>query len=154
MTPDAPSFDAVLPASDLFGQSWAERLERELAANEPYRAAAAAGKGSLAFSLQPDGTPGFPASRELFLDLAHGSCRAVRPALPGDVENATFCLSGPAAVWLRLLGGDLEPGAALMGGGLKLTRGSLFSLLPHLKAAQALLECARLVPTSLPAVRI
>ena len=62
--------------------------------------------------------------------------------------------SGPAAVWLRLLSGDLEPGAALMGGGLKLTRGSFFSLLPHLRAAQALLECARLVPTHMPAAGI
>ena len=82
---------------------------------------------------------------------SHGNCRAARPALPGDLESATFCLSAPAAVWLRLTSGALEPGVALMGGGLKLTRGSLFSLLPHLKAAQALLHCARLVPTHLPA---
>ena len=41
-----------------------------------------------------------------------------------------------------------------MGGGLKLTRGSFFSLLPHLRAAQALLECARLVPTHMPAAGI
>lgn len=154
MTPDASSFDAALPAPELFGPAWAEHLERELEANEVYRAAAASWKASLAFSLQPDGTPGFSAGRGLFLDLAHGSCRAARPALPGDLENAKFCLSGPAAVWLRLLSGRLEPGAALMGGGLQLTRGSLFSLLPHLKAAQALLECARLVPTNLPAARI
>lgn len=150
MTPDASSFDTAAPAPELFGPAWAERLERELGASEPYRAAAASWKGSLAFSLLPDGTPGFPAGRGLFLDLAHGSCRAARPALPGDLESATFCLTGPAAVWIRLLTGELEPGAALLGGGLKLTRGSFFSLLPHLKAAHALLECARLVPTHLP----
>lgn len=154
MKSDASSFDAPPPTAELFGPEWAERLERELAANEPYRNAAASWKGSLAFSLQPDGTPGFPASRGLFLDLAHGSCRAARPALPGDLESATFCLSGPAAVWLRLLVGELEPGAALMGGGLKLVRGSFFSLLPHLRAAQALLECARLVPTYVPPAEI
>lgn len=151
MTPDRTAFDASPPALELFGPEWAERLERELGANEPYRAAAASWKGSLALALQPDGTPGFPVGRGLFLDLAHGSCRAARPALPGDLESATFCLTGPAAVWIRLLTGEIEPGAALMGGGLKLTRGSLFSLLPHLKAAKALLECARLVPTYIPA---
>ena len=150
MTPGESSSDTLSSAPELFGPESAERLERELETNEPYRAAAAAWRGSLAFSLLPDGTPGFPASRGLFLDLAHGSCRAARPALPGDIENATFCLTGPAAVWLRLLSGALEPGVALMGGGLKLTRGSLFSLLPHLRAAKALLECARLVPTNLP----
>ena len=130
----------------LFGAGWAERLERELAASDPYRAAAASWKGSLAFVLEPDGVAGFAERRELFLDLAHGSSRAVRPAIPGDVDSASFCLTGPATVWLRLLSGDLEPGVALMGGGLRLTRGSLFSLLPHLKAAAALLECARQVP--------
>ena len=87
MTPDAPDSDASAPLPELFGPAWAERLERELAANEAYRAAAASWKGSLAFSLQPDGTPGFPASRGLFLDLAHGNCRAARPALPGDLES-------------------------------------------------------------------
>ena len=148
MTRDATDFGAASPGLDLFGPAWAERLERELGTNEPYRIAAAKWKGSLAFDLQPDGTPGFPSGRGLFLDLAHGSCRAVRPALPGDLAGAAFCLTGPAAVWLRLLGGELEPAVALMGGGLKLSRGSLFSLLPHIKAAKALLECARLVPTS------
>jgi putative sterol carrier protein len=131
---------------ELFGSAWAERLERELTASETYRAAAASWKGSLAFVLLPDGSPGFPEKRELFLDLAHGSLRAVRPALPGDTSTATFCLQGGAATWRRLLHGDLTPGAAVMGGGLKLVRGSMFSLLPHLAAAHALFECARAVP--------
>ena len=132
----------------LFGSGWAERLERELAASDSYRAAAATWKGSLAFVLEPDAGSGFDERRDLYLDLAHGSARAVRPARPGDVESASFCLAGPAGIWLRLLSGDLEPGVALMGGGLRLTRGSIFSLLPHLKAAQALLLCARQVPFS------
>lgn len=135
----------------LFGLEWAKRLEAELGASEAYRAAAASWKGSLAFVLEPDGTPGYSERRCVFLDLAYGNTRAVRPALSGDLDTATFQLSGPAAVWLRLLTGDLESGAALMGGGLKLTRGSLFSLLPHLRAAEALLECARQVPAALPA---
>lgn len=131
---------------ELFGSAWAERLERELSASDTYRSAAAQWKGSLAFVLLPDGAPGFPERRELFLDLAHGNARAVRPALPGDMDAAAFCLQGPASVWLRLLAGEIEPGVALMGGGLKLARGSMFSLLPHLRSAQALLECARRVP--------
>jgi putative sterol carrier protein len=145
-----------LPGSDpsgpeLFGSDWAALLERELGASETYRAAAASWKGSLAFVLLPD-TAGRPEPgaerRALFLDLAHGSARAVRPALPGDIERASFRLEGPAAVWNGLLRGEIDPGAALMGGGLKLTRGTLFSLLPHLKAAKALFECARRVPTA------
>ena len=87
MTPDAPFFETASPAPELFGPAWAERLERELGADESYRSAAASWKGSLAFSLLPDGTPGFPAGRGLFLDLAHGNCRAARPALPAVVEG-------------------------------------------------------------------
>lgn len=138
---------------ELFGSDWAALLERELGASETYRAAAAAWKGSLAFVLLPDGSTQFPERRRLFLDLAHGSARAVRPALPGDVEGAAYCLEGPASVWLRLLAGDLDAGVALMGGGLKLARGSMFTLLPHLKAASALLDCARRVPFAAPSSR-
>jgi putative sterol carrier protein len=145
--------DGTPSTPELFGPAWVERLERELGENEPFRDAAAKWKGSLALSLIPDGTRGFPESRGIFLDLAHGSSRAVRPALPRDLEAAGFCLAAPAAVWIRLLSGELEPAPAIMGGGLKLTRGSLFSLLPHIKAAQALLECARLVPMHLPGSR-
>ena len=131
--------------SDLFSHSWAAALERELTENADYRRAAAGWKGSLLFTLEPDRTLGFSSERNLFLDLLHGSARAVRPALPTDLGAASFALTGPAAVWLDLLEGRLQAGAALMGGRLKLTRGSLFQLLPHLAAARALLECAQRV---------
>lgn len=145
--------DAATPGLELFGSAWAARLERELGASATYRAAAARWRGSLVFLLEPDGSAGFPERRMLFLDLLHGNCRAARPALPGDLDAATYCLAGPAELWLKLLAGRIEPGAALMGGGLKLARGSLFTLLPHLAAAKELLECARLVPTASEAVR-
>lgn len=136
--------------SDLFSAGWATALERELAASESYRRAAAGWKGALLFHLEPDPALGFAAERLLFLDLFHGSARAVRPALPQDRSAATFTLAGPAAVWLDLVAGRLEAGAALMGGKLRLTRGSLFSLLPHLGAARALLGCAQRVGTGVP----
>lgn len=131
--------------SDLFSSSWATALEHELTASETYRRAAAGWKGALLFHLEPDPALGFAAERLIFLDLIHGSARAVRPALPQDRSAATFTLAGPAAVWLDLLAGRLEAGAALMGGKLRLTRGSFFSLLPHLGAARALLDCAQRV---------
>ncbi len=145
--------DAVPPGLELFGSAWAARLERELAGSERYRDAAARWRGALVFQLEPDGSGGFTGRRALFLDLAHGSCRAARPALAGDLAAADFTLSAPAGVWLRLLDGEIEPGSALLGGGLKLVRGSMFSLLPHLAAAKELLECARLVPTAPEALR-
>jgi len=131
--------------SELFSHSWAAALERELAASDAYRRAAAGWKGALIFALEPDPALGFAAERLLFLDLLHGSTRAIRPALPQDRSAASFALAGTAAVWLDLLEGRLEAGTALMAGKLRLTRGSLFSLLPHLAAARALLECAKRV---------
>jgi putative sterol carrier protein len=153
VTSGTSSSDPSSSTPELFGPAWVERFERELAANEPFRSAAAKWKGSLGLALVPDGTGGFDSPRGVFLDLAHGSARAVRTALAGDLESSAFCLEAPAAVWVRLLSGELEPAPAIMGGGLKLTRGSLFSLFPHLQAAQALLHCARLVPMHLPRSR-
>lgn len=131
--------------SELFSHSWAAALERVLTGSDDYRRAAAGWKGTLLFTLEADPARGFPAERLLFLDLLHGSPRAIRPALPQDIGVASFALNGPAAVWLDLLEGRLEAGTALMGGKLRLTRGSLFQLLPHLAAARALLECAKRV---------
>lgn len=131
--------------SGLFSAAWAAELERELTGSEEYRRAAASWRGSLAFVLEPTPELGYPSGRSVFLDLLHGSPRAVRMALPGDLESAAFQLSGTGRVWHDLLEGRLEAATALTGGRLRLTRGSLFQLLPHLGAARALLECARRV---------
>ncbi|KAB2962600.1 MAG: Fis family transcriptional regulator [Thermoanaerobaculia bacterium] len=129
----------------LFTGPWAAALERELAVDEPYRRAAAGWNGSLLFVLEADPARGLFEPRRLFLDLAHGNARAVRPALPADEREARFHLVAPAAIWLQVLDGGLEPAAAVMSGRLRLERGSLFSLVPHLEAARRLLACARRV---------
>lgn len=136
--------------SGLFSAAWAAELERELTRNEDYRRAAASWRGTLAFVLEPTPELGYTDGRSLFLDLLHGSPRAVRPALPGDLQEAAFQLAGSARVWHDLLEGRLEAATALTGGRLRLARGSLFQLLPHLGAARALLECARRVGASPP----
>ncbi len=135
----------------LFSAEWAAALERELGADPDYRRTAASWHGSLLFLLLADPAHGVPEERALFLDLDHGSTRAVRPALPDDPGRARFHLVAPAPVWIELLEGAIEPAAALMGGRLRLARGSLFSLLPHLEAARRLLACAQRVGAGEPA---
>jgi putative sterol carrier protein len=132
-------------AAVLFTAPWAEALERELAADADYRRAAAGWNGTLLFVLEADFARGIEAERRLFLDLDHGNARTVRPALPADEREARYRLAAPAAVWLQVLEGELEPAGAVMSGRLRLERGSLFSLLPHLEAARRLLACARRV---------
>jgi putative sterol carrier protein len=129
----------------LFSAPWAAALERELAGDEAYRRAASGWSGSLLFVLEADPARGPGEERRLFLDLAHGSARAVRPALPDDERQARFRLAAPPATWLQLLDGGLEPAGAVLSGRLRLERGSLFSLLPHLEAARRLLACAQRV---------
>ena len=130
---------------ELFSETWATALERELAGDAEYRSAAANWHGSLLFVLEEDPSLGVAGRRVLFLDLAHGNARAVRPALDGDDRAARYRLVAPAAIWVELLEGDLEAGTALMSGKVRLEKGSLFSLLPHLDAAKRLLAAARRV---------
>lgn len=130
---------------ELFSEIWAAALERELAGDAEYRSAAASWHGSLLFVLEEDPSLGVAGRRVLFLDLAHGNARAVRPALDGDDRAARYRLAAPAATWVDLLEGDLEAGTALMSGKVRLEKGSLFSLFPHLEAARRLLAAARRV---------
>jgi putative sterol carrier protein len=130
---------------ELFSESWAAALERELAGDAEYRRAAASWHGSLLFVLEEDPALGLDGGRVLFLDLAHGNARALRPALDGDERAARYRLAAPAAIWVELLEGDLEAGTALMSGRVRLEKGSLFSLFPHLEAARCLLAAARRV---------
>jgi hypothetical protein len=135
-------------SAELFSTDWATSLERELGASPSFRSAAGRLAAGFLLILEPDPAHGLREERALFLDLAHGSCRAARPALPNDRKAASYWLSAPAGVWHRILDGELEPAGALTSGKLRLARGSLFFLLPHLGAANELLMCARRVPTA------
>ena len=52
--------------------------------------------------------------------------------------------------WKSVLGGKTDPIVGLMGGKLKLAKGSLFALLPYAKAAKELVKSAIDVDTSFP----
>jgi putative sterol carrier protein len=130
---------------ELFSEVWASARERELGADADYRRAAANWQGSLLFVLEEDPSLGLAGRRQLFLDLAHGNARAVRPAIDGDERAARYRLAAPAATWVELLEGGLDAGTALMSGKVRLEKGSLFSLFPHLEAAKRLLSAARRV---------
>ena len=54
------------------------------------------------------------------------------------------------AVWKNVLAGKTDPIVGLMGGKLKLAKGSLFALLPYAKAAKELVASAIRVDTSFP----
>ncbi len=128
---------------ELFSGEWAAALERELAADRDYGRIAARWRGSLLFVQEADHRGG---ERSLFLDLVNGAPRTIRPAGAEDQRAATVAVAAPSEVWRHVLSGRLEPAGALVGGQLRLVRGSMFSLLPHLAAARALLVCAQRIP--------
>jgi hypothetical protein len=49
-----------------------------------------------------------------------------------------------------VLAGDIDPLFAIMGGRLQLRSGSHAGLMPHARGANALVACAREVPTRFP----
>lgn len=121
----------------LFSSKWISALERELAESETYRRAAARWEGDVVLAVGD-------AAREtgVYLDLHRGECREARALTAADRKSARFVLVGSEAVWKELAAGSLSPATAVMGKKLELERGSVFSLMPHLAAAQELLAAA------------
>lgn len=121
----------------LFSSEWISALERELAGSEAYRRAAARWEGEVVLAVG-----GAPEETGVYLDLHRGECRAARLLTSADRRTARFVLVGSEAVWKELAAGSLSPATAVMGKKLELERGSVFSLMPHLAAAQELLAAA------------
>ncbi len=130
-----------------FSAPWIEAWADELRRSESYRRAAAAWEGSLVFRLGDATPPPASGERAVFLDLWHGECRQARFASAGDLADAEYIIEADLPVWKGLLQGRAQPLMALMTGKLRLKRGSLSSLMPHVQASQELVAAAGRVPT-------
>ncbi len=127
------------PFSPPWIAAWAEALRR----SDAYREAARGWEGAVV--LERTAGPGEPpeAARGVFLDLWHGECREAREATAADRDAARYVLSGPRAGWERVLQGELSPTMAIMRGSVKLVKGTLGGLLPHVAAATEMLRLAQ-----------
>ena len=133
---------------ELFTDHWALALQVALHASAAYQRAASRWEGAvvLACSDAPSiglTAEGGPLERGVYLDLWHGECRAARLAHAADYASARYVLSADAATWLLVLDGDLAPTMAILRGKIKLKRGTLGGLLPHVHAATALVVVAQ-----------
>jgi putative sterol carrier protein len=135
---------------EIFTDAWARAWGEELRASESYRSAAGGWEGAIALTLEGNGDPGALQDRSVLLDLWHGECRDARAAEPSDLERAPFLLRAPAAVWKRVLEGDLDPLLAVMSGKLELARGSVASLVPYSRASKELVLAARRIDATFP----
>ncbi len=129
-------------ADEIMSEGWATAWRDALNASASYRAAAAAWEGAVVAAVRAEPERGV-AARAVFLDLWHGECRAARPAGDADLAVARYVLTASASTWAELLGGALDPVAAVMGGRLELTKGNVMGLFPYIAAAKELVAVAR-----------
>lgn len=135
---------------EIFTGPWARTWGEELRRSDLYRSTAAGWEGSVLMVLEAGGGLELAEDRPVLLDLWHGECRDARAASAADREAAPFILTAGAAVWKRLLNGDLDPLFAVMAGKLKLARGNVAQLLPYARAAQEMVAAARRIDACYP----
>jgi putative sterol carrier protein len=134
---------------EMFTHSWAVAWGEAIRANEAYREAARTWEWPIVLMVKEDPGLGVP-ERSVYVDLFRGECRAARVATPDDLETVPYILVAEVRSWKRLLDGEIETISGIMRGKLKLARGSLASLLPHVQAAKQLVVSATRVETLFP----
>ena len=82
------------------------------------------------------------AKRSTWIAIDDGAIREARPDNGADQTAAEFVLSADAGTWEALTRGREELLGAAMRGALRLERGQVWRLLPHAKAAAAMLRAA------------
>lgn len=131
--------------TELFTDEWARAWGDALNASESYRNAGKHWKGAIVMEALADPARGLPQTASVHLDLMNGACRSARLATADDIATADYLISGTLATWLTVLDGVIAPTMAILRGRLKLRRGSLAGLLPHVNAAAELVRVAQTV---------
>ena len=137
-------------AAEIFTNDWAQLWNDSINANQDYKKAAEKWEGAIAMVMTPDPEMGVPEERIVIADLWHGDCRGAKAASENELEDTPYVIKAEPTAWKSVLGGKTDPIVGLMGGKLKLAKGSLFALLPYAKAAKELVKSAIDVDTSYP----
>lgn len=127
---------------DFFTEPWLRRWREELNASEAYHHAARHWEWPVVLVVRADPGAGFPEELSVYLDLHHGSCRAIRLALPADLETARYVIESDVDTWQQILHRQLDPVMALMQRKLHLVKGGLLALSRHMRAARELVLAA------------
>ncbi len=138
-----------MPA-EIFTADWADAWGDAINDNAEYKKAAAKWEGAIGMIMTVDGDMGIPSERIVIADLWHGDCRSAWAAETGELGDVPYHIKANPTTWKSVLGGKTDPIVGLMGGKLKLAKGSLFALLPYAKAAKELVNSAIAVDTSYP----
>jgi putative sterol carrier protein len=137
-------------AAEIFTEQWAIKWNDAINANAEYKKAATKWEGAIGMIMTVDGDMGISAERIVIADLWHGDCRKAWAATEAELADAPYHIKASPTTWKSVLAGRTDPIVGLMGGKLKLAKGSLFALLPYAKAAKELVNSAISVDTSYP----
>ena len=137
-------------AAEIFTSAWAELWNDSINENENYKKAATKWEGAIGMIMTEDAEMGIPEERIVIADLWHGDCRGAKVASTAEIEEAPYLITADPVAWKSVLAGKTDPIVGLMGGKLKLAKGSLFALLPYAKAAKELVQSAINVDTEYP----
>ena len=137
-------------AEEIFTEDWAKIWNDKINENEDYKKAATKWEGAIGMLMTPDADMGIPEERIVIADLWHGDCRGAKAATAADLEDTPYLIKAEPSAWKSVLAGKTDPIVGLMGGKLKLAKGSMFALLPYAKAAKELVKSAINVETTFP----
>lgn len=130
-----------------FSPAWASAFRDAVNADAVYRDAGAGWTNAVALVVSDTGEPGTNGVA-VEVDLRAGTCLTAAAIAP-DTVRAPFVLSADADTWKEILDGA-DPIMAIVRGRVKLTQGSLGTLMLHAKGAKALVACARTIDTLWP----
>lgn len=130
-----------------FSQEWADSLREILNADAAFQESTKSWRWQVALVLAPSPEVGLPDGGAVQLDLDRGSCNAAESKSP-DAVTSDYVLRGDWPTWKGIVQGD-DAITAVTTGRLKPAKGNLFSLMTHVAAARALVDCARRVDTEL-----
>jgi len=137
-------------AAEIFTDDWATLWSDSINANSEYKKAATRWEGAIGMLMTADPAMGIRHERIVIADLWHGDCRGAKSATADELEDTPYLITAEPSAWKSVLAGKTDPIVGLMGGKLKLAKGSLFALLPYAKAAKELVRSAIDVETSFP----
>ena len=137
-------------AAEIFNDKWARAWGKKINENGAYKKAAANWEGAMVLVMSADKDFGIAEERAVIADLWHGDCRSARAATAADLADVPYLIKATPTNWKSVLSGKTDPIVGLMGGKLKLAKGSLFALIPYAKAAKELVSSAIQVDTAFP----
>lgn len=129
-----------------FSPEWADALCAAINASESYRATAARWSWPVAFIVERDAEHGFAHDLAVVLTIEKGHCAGVK-IVDGKHARASFLFRAPYERWKRIARGELDPIIGVVKGEIGMT-GSMSALMLHSRAAKALVEVLRTIPTA------